>query len=131
MYTIAKIQTIAIGVERMGRKESTPEAEYYEQLWAFFGGQKRKIMEVFLNNPGKTFTVTEIAKKTGIAKPGTRVHELNLMGLIKRAEVRKGKNQLVNAYETAEHAIREFIRRMQSGGFVDKNSNATGNAHAG
>jgi len=96
---------------------------YYQELGKFLDRQKLKIMELLFDNLGKDFTAPEIAKKTGIGRStGTRLQELVHAGLIRSKKRRqsKGARKAGKAYETAEHAIKDFIRRMQADGFADE-----------
>lgn len=108
----------------MGKKASTPSKKYHAQVSTFLGGQKLRIMELFLANINRGFTTSEISEKTGIAFDtcSTRLRELKLAGLIRVRKWRRtsGSRQSSRVYETAEHAIQDFIKRMQAGGFPDK-----------
>jgi len=105
---------------KMERKELTLRAKYHQKLCEFLDGQKITIMEFLLDNPSQSFASDELAEKPGIGRGlSSRLRELKLAGLLKERKVRKG-GRLVKAYETAEHAIRDFIRRMEAGGFADE-----------
>ena len=104
----------------MERKEPTLKAMYHSKLCEFLDGQKITIFEFFLGNPSKKFTYDELAEKPGIGRGlSSRLRELKLAGLIRERKVRKD-GRLVKTYETAEHAIRDFIRRMEAGGFANE-----------
>lgn len=104
----------------MERRESTFKARYHSKLCEFLDGQKITIFEFFLGTPSKKFTYDELAEKPGIGRGlSSRLRELKLAGLIRERKVLKD-GRLVKTYKTAEHAIRDFIRRMEAGGFADE-----------